>query len=149
MPRFRGASPERGEDGMGQEGGGPRFRESSPKSGDASPSLVESSPDSGGASPCCGGAPKNSGEDRLFTSTEVAHFGEIHAHRGIRVKGQVTHSTNFKESKAAHCLPQSPLSIGAARRKRCHIRRISVEGSLPAGLGGGDYVRNFLPEPIP
>ena len=106
LPRFRGASPEPGEDGMGQEGGGPRFRESSPKSGDASPSLVESSPDSGGASPCCGGAPKNSGEDRLFTSTEGAHFGEIHAHRGIRVKGQTAYSTNFKESKAAHCLPQ-------------------------------------------
>lgn len=38
--------------------------------------------------------------------------------------------------------------IGAARRKRCHIRRISVEGPLPAGLGGGDFVRNFFLSPF-
>ena len=38
--------------------------------------------------------------------------------------------------------------IGAARRKRCHIRRISVEGPLPAGLGGGDFVRNFFLTPF-
>jgi len=40
--------------------------------------------------------------------------------------------------------PHSHSVIGAARRKRCHIRRISVEGPLPAGLGGGDYVSNFF-----
>ena len=38
--------------------------------------------------------------------------------------------------------------IGAVRRKRCHIRRISVEGPLPAGLGGGDFVRNFILNPF-
>ena len=38
--------------------------------------------------------------------------------------------------------------IGAVRRKRCHIRRISVEGPLPAGLGGGDFVRNFFLSPL-